>query len=236
MKSSITLILLSAASPSFAATTTIAAWQATAGPGPLSAAHVVSGVSTASLSRGSGLIADVATPGFYDSYAWNPSASFPGIGSDDYLSFSVTFSSGYELVANALELSYSSASPSIAPRKLELRCSSDGFATTLFSDLSVAIFPGGDYNQINLSSLPGLSGNVEFRLWGYDSPGGLTDDPMAIFGLQNSSSIQEGVQNMAVRLTGDFTSVPEASFLFYPVLATICCLLRRRRATDGAAV
>lgn len=95
-------------------------------------------------------------------------------GSDRYFSFGFTANSGFSV--DLADLTIATRSSNTGPRDMALRYSADGFT----SNLATWVQNGSAFNNqvINLSSLTGLTGSVEFRIYTTsnsraDSPGNI---------------------------------------------------------------
>lgn len=205
----------------------IAAWHADNVPAALSATALATGVTSAIVTRGPSLIADTSFPGYFDSYGWSSSVSYPGSASGDYLSIITIFDERFEVSLSRLRIAYSGAGSILVPRTIELRSSVDAYASTMIRDNAVVSFPAIGIMDVDLSHLDPITGSVEFRLWGFDSPGGLSDDPRAIFGLTNSPALVLDGKAMALVIEGSL--IPEPTVIIQLVLGVFGALVVRRR-------
>jgi hypothetical protein len=223
----LTLLFLTAAAASAPAQVIVAWWTVgnspDAIPGETSAAPI-----GATLFRGDGLTAATEFPDTYDAYGWADAPFFPGIGSAEFFGIELNIPDGLAIEAESLALAYSDAGSRRGPRQLELRWSGDGYAEPLAEDGSVGVYPVVDTLEASLNDLPLLTGTVQFRLYGYDSPGGFLNEPSALFGLTNGLG-GPGPGPAAIVLRGQVIPEPSTLVLTGTGVAALVLLLRRRR-------
>lgn len=156
------------------------------------APHIVGGV----IRRGPALTPDLSIGNGYGAIGWATSTTFPGIASTGYYSFSLTVEPGWAVNLTTMDISFSSPGGTNRVNAVELRSAVDGFATPLFVHPGVGF--SGDDNTIALSGMAGLTGTIEFRLWGYQA-----DSPTALFLLDNDNHFPiAGSTHGAVRFNG----------------------------------
>ncbi|HBS28938.1 MAG TPA: hypothetical protein DEB06_05695 [Phycisphaerales bacterium] len=106
------------------------------------------------LARGAGLTGNTGTNSI-NAAGWND------LGANDYFSMSFSVNPGFQLDLSSLYIG--SRSSGSGPGNLGLFYNGDGFTTNLFSFNQA---PGGNFvnSVVDLSSLPALTGNLEFRV------------------------------------------------------------------------
>lgn len=185
---------------------TLAGWITSEDTGSLLAQETASGISTAVMDRGPGLVYNESFPEVYDSSSWSTSGTFPGASNGDYLSFVIDIDSGFTADFNRLRMHIWPDDD--GPDTLDLRSSSDNFAASLVSVTGVRSMSGAQVLDWDFSSNPltGLTGTTELRLFGYGSgnvEGG-------VFGPDSlSSPLLVNGQSGGVLLDGTVAAVPE---------------------------
>lgn len=188
----------------------VASWNLQAAPGnqasqaPAAAAANVTGLA---ITRGAGLSASAAGNSISSS-GWTQQST-------DFFSFGFNVGAGFSV--NLSSLVIGTRSSSTAPGTLALRYSGDGFTSTLFTFAQTSTVDGsgnpgvGFLNStINLSSLTGLTGLVEFRIFqvGTGSATGGTSASGGTFRITNFFS--SGVDSGDLRFTGTVVPAPGA--------------------------
>lgn len=214
------------------ATEVIAAWEADNESNSLDASVKAHAVQSATIERGHDLVADTSFTGFYDSIDWSAAIDFPGINDGNYLSIQILLEPDWVVTLTQISLVYSDAGSRLGPRTFELRYSGDNFNSVLFRDNDVSVFPEEDLNVIGLSGTSQQSGLLEFRLWGYDSPGSFTGSADAVAGLSNNSMLLINEEPAAVVIEGTLTEIPEpANFTFWLAIAALYLVVTRKFRT-----
>lgn len=225
-------VVLISTHPGTASAITLVDWSLAGTPGnQLSqpASTAVLNITGGSITRGSGL-GLATTTGTFSSNGWENAAS--GASGDEYLSFGFSIDAGYSVNLDHLYLGTRSSAS--GPGMLGLFHNGDGFTASLFT-FNQAGTPNGTgdlYSEIDLGSLTGLTGNVEFRIYeiGNTQADGVGDTSSAgTFRL--SDYFVSGVFNRSMQITGNVTAVPEAE-TFAMMLAGLGFVgwrMRRRR-------
>jgi len=194
----------------------------------LSAESLGDNIASADIIRGPELIAVDDFAGFYDSSGWSTAGAFPGVSDGNYLQVEIAIDPGFQVELDTLGLAYSDAGSRDSAQRLELRHSGDNFASVLFQDTSVAVFPDIDANTIDLTGIgQTFTGSVALRLYGY---GAIDED--GVLGLANDPAFTDTGEAGAVLLTGDVAPIPEPAhlpFLLALVALTAVGIRRDRR-------
>lgn len=211
--------------------TVIAHWVADNQAEGLDGIHS-SGIESATIQRGPGLVAATDFAGYYDAYSWAPDPVFPGVSSEDYFSIVVEPANSVPVTFDSISITFSDAGSRLGPRSLDLRWSVDGFAASLNTASAVPVFPDTGRMDADLGGAGILDETVTFRLYGYDSPGGVSLNAKAIFGLSNDGGLLgPGGESAAVVIYGDV--IPESStgmlFVAGGAFLGLIGLLRRTR-------
>lgn len=150
------IALVCGAAVSGASAQTIAQWdlQGTPGDQAFTAGTAAAGVTAANLTRGTGITPTAAANSLSGS-------NWADLGPDDYFTFGFTADAGNSVDLSSLYIG--TRSSGTGPGTLGLFYSGDGFSTNLFSFVQA---PGGNFvnSVVDLSSLPELTGSVEFRI------------------------------------------------------------------------
>ncbi len=199
--------------------------------GALDAAYLAHGLASATIMRGPGLTARTDFQGYYDSATWSTAPAFPGVDDPHYLSVILETDTWYEIIFDSIDLAYQDAGSGESARRLELRWSVDGFASPLFTDLSVASWPEVDFNSISLPLLPPQTGVIEFRLFGYGAP-----SRIGVLGLANTPLLALADEDAALIIRGELQIIPEPPTLAAILGLVLVCLLllRNLRRGDGS--
>jgi hypothetical protein len=114
--------------------------------------------------RGSGI---VETAGLtYNSRNWTNNGT---LDTDDYLEWSLTPNSGYQIDLISMQLRYD-RSPADGPSMADIQVDTGSGFSSIYNDTSVS--PSGENAAINLSTLIGIEGTITFRLYAFNSGGG----------------------------------------------------------------
>ncbi|MDX9910932.1 MAG: PEP-CTERM sorting domain-containing protein [Phycisphaerales bacterium] len=117
-------------------------------------------VSGQNIVRGPGLLGSFTAANGFNTDGWGAAPAASPALDTDYVSFGFDVASGYQVDLTSLAIG--TRSSNTGPGSLGLFSSADGFTTNLFTFTQV----GTAFNNqiINLSSLTGLTGSVEFRI------------------------------------------------------------------------
>jgi hypothetical protein len=192
--------------------------------GGLTANWLHPGILAATVTRGPGLSIRTDMEGFYDAGNWSTSPVFPGIEDPHYFLITLQIDPEYQAALAALHIAYHDAGSAESARRLELRGSTDGFASVLFTDYAVATWPDVDYNAVALTFAGWTGGTLEYRLYGY---GAVTD--LGVIGLVNTAMIDAAGEDGALVLFGAIIPEPAMAALL-AAGAALAMLLGRRRA------
>ncbi|MFO0833566.1 MAG: MYXO-CTERM sorting domain-containing protein [Phycisphaerales bacterium] len=148
------LAVLAASAGVASASVTVSQWDLTGAPGDqaFTAGSGITHVSATNLTRGTGLGVSAAGNSF-SSLGWTQQTT-------DYFSWGFSVDAGYAV--NLDKLYIGTRSSNTGPGLMGLYYSGDGFATAITTFAQV----GTAFNNmaIDLSALPNVSGNVEFRV------------------------------------------------------------------------
>lgn len=177
------------------------------------AVNTVSNVTASVITRGGGLSASAAANSFSSS-GWESTG-----GSDEYVSFGFTVASGYAVDLSSLLLS--TRSSNTGPGTLGLFYGGDNFVSQLYTFAQSGTTTLG--SSVNLSALPSLTGNVEFRIY---EIGNLQAD-----GVGETASTGTFRLANTLDLVGAVTAVPEPSnyAMLLAGLAVMGGIARRRK-------
>jgi hypothetical protein len=205
--------------------TLITDWNLTGAPGSQvsqlanSAAGNVNGQA---ITRGAGIVA-VAAANSLSSNAWTQQTT-------DYVSFGFSVNAGYSVdLSNLIIGTQSSAT---GPGTMGLFYSGDNFTTNLYSftQPSASLLS----STVNLSTLTGLTGNVEFRLFqvGTLAPNGGLTASTGTFRLANAviNTINTNIQFNGTVNPVSAVPLPAAFGLFAAGLGLFGAAARRRKA------
>lgn len=192
---------------------------------PFSATTLATGLSSATLTIGSGVTASSASSTFGGS-DFNTTSLASAITGNDYLSFSITPSAGYSFSASSLSLTFGVAT-AVTNFNVALMSSATGFTsgselwTFSFSTASPAT---QSITLSGLSGLQGLSSATEFRLYGYRDGSGTTT-----FRIRDLSGND-------LSLSGSVSAIPEPSTYaaIFGAAALAAAIWSRRRPRDAA--
>lgn len=157
-------------------------------PAPATVVDLAGGLLGEGLSRGAGL--DQISNSPFSSRGFTAGGFDDAVAENDYIAFGLTVASGLSLDLDSLRLRYRGAS-SNSPTMLSVLVSTDAFltSTTLFTDEAVST--QAEVADIALS-LTGLTGEVSFRIYGWQASsvfGGLTILPFGANLLQDQRGI-----------------------------------------------
>lgn len=212
-----TLAVMAIAALAGAATGQIAQWDLQGAPGnqAFTVGSATANVTALNLTRGAGLTASAAANSI-SSAGWTQEAT-------DYFAFGFTVDSGFSV--NLASLFIGTRSSNTAPATLRLAYSVDNYASTLFTFDQT---PGANFvnSQINLSSLTGLTGTVEFRIYQVGTAAAAGGASASTGTVRLTGFFQNGVFDRNLQFTGTVIPTPGAV-----ALAGIAGLvgLRRRR-------
>ena len=138
------------------------------------------GVSTVSpsgvISRGSGLTAGAGGTGAFRSRNFVSGSTLQNaIDGNSFLTFTVTPTAGYRINISSFDFTFTRGNATSSPDKLQLRSSTDGFAT--FQDYGQIDLPASTSAQFISIITPGLVNltvPIEFRLYGYEASNNLS--------------------------------------------------------------
>lgn len=207
----------------------LATWELTgenaAATTPLPATFVAANVAGASLSLGSGVTASSAANTFGGS-DFDTTSLAAAVAGNDYLSFTITPSAGYNLRLTSISLN-SGVAIAVSNFHGDLLSSTTGLtpADSLHSySFSSLGAPAQSITLSSVSALQAVSGPIEFRLYGWRDVAGTST-----FRLRN-------LANSDLVINGSLTAVPEpsvsAAILGVLVLAGVWIRRRRLPQTD----
>lgn len=187
---------------------------------PLSASSLGTNVASASLTLGGGVSASGAA-GTFGGSNFDTTSLTAAITSGDYLSFTITPTSGYALSISSITLN-SGVSTEVTNFNVSLLSSATGWtAAQSLHDYSFAS-TGAPAQSITLTSSPALqnvSGSLEFRLYGWRDPNGTST--FRIRNLAGSDLV----------INGTVSAIPEPSaYAAAAGLFILGCALWRRRS------
>ncbi|WP_170179847.1 T9SS type A sorting domain-containing protein [Flavivirga rizhaonensis] len=120
-------------------------------------------VSTSGICRSSGINANAGAT--YNSRDWTTSAS---IDVNDYLEWTLTPDSGYEIDLTTMDLTYDRSGT--GPTMVDIQVDTGSGFSSIFTDASVSAGTENN-NGIDLSTITGITGTITFRLYAYNSTG-----------------------------------------------------------------
>jgi hypothetical protein len=219
-KFAIIALVLGAGASVADAQSTVSQWDLQGAPGDqaFTVGAGTAGVTAANLVRGAGLIGAVGANSMNAS-GWND------LGATDYFSFGFTPDAGVDVDLASLYIG--TRSSATGPGFLGLFSSLDGFTTNLFT---FAQAPGGNFvnSIVDVSSLPDITGPVEFRVKainGTAANGGTTG---AAGTFRVTGYFIGGVFDRNLQLTGTITPAPGSLALLG--LGGVFAARRRRTA------
>lgn len=186
-----------------------------------------SNLAATTLTRGAGISASGLSNSF-NSNSFDSSNLSDAITANEYLTFSVTPNSGYQVSLSTLDVSFRRSST--GPNAFQWVYSLDSFATegvNIGSEISYTSTTtnGTDQTQINLSgisALQSITGTAMFRLYAYGASG-------------TSGSFAIGRAGSDLAIGGSLTAVPEpstyAAILGMITLASVMTVRRRQKRT-----
>ena len=197
----------------------IAQWDLLGAPGnqAFTTGTGTANVTANNLTRGSGITGNAGGSSF-NSAGWND------LGANDFISFGFNVAPGFAVNLDSLYIG--SRSSNTGPGFLGLFSSVDGFSTNLFT----FAMTGTDFrnDQVNLSALTNLTGNVEFRvraLNGTSATGGAISST-GTFRL--TAFFSGGAFDRNLQFTGTVVPTPGAAAL--AAIAGLVSIRRRRSA------
>ncbi|ULC59892.1 T9SS sorting signal type C domain-containing protein [Flaviramulus sp. BrNp1-15] len=116
---------------------------------------------TTGICRGPGI--GLNAGGTYNSNNWTTSTT---LDSNDYLEWTLTPNSGYQIDLSTMDITYD-RSPT-GPQMVDIRVDTGSGFTSIFTDASVSD-PAEDNNGIDLSSITGITGTITFRLYAFSA-------------------------------------------------------------------
>jgi len=223
MKSVLLSLTLAAFSAAGANAATIAAFTSTPTGGDLSADALGAGVTSANLTRGSGLNAFLGNSQTYNSRSWTIDGSkAEASNTGDFLSWGFESAIGYDLTSLSFGYDRSPTGPVSIALDIILRDAITNAITAqtqIFADTSVASNSSATA-VIDLTQFDAIT-NAEFRLFGWNATGAT-----GTFDIENRASL--GTKGIVI--AGEISAVPLPASL--PLLAGAFGLLTlgRRRA------
>lgn len=212
----------------------IVAWEFNGNAGnevSVAATSLDSNLQTSSISRGAGLAASNLANSFSsNNFSTDSTTLEQAILDDDYLTFSISPQSGYQVSLSTLDVNFRRSST--GPNTFQWAYSIDGFTTNnvnIGSEISFTstATDGVAQSQISLagiSALQSITGTATFRLYGYGSAGGT----FAIGRLTGND----------LSINGIVTAVPEpstyAAILGGVALVGVMAIRRRKPAANAA--
>lgn len=177
-------------------------------------------VTGSAITRGAGLVASAAGSSISAS-GWENATQ--GAGATEYFSFGFTVAPGFSV--DLAGLAIGTRSSNTGPGTLGLFYNGDGFTTNLFTFNQA---PGSNFvnSLIDLSSLPALSGNVEFRIIEIGNNAAAGGSTASAGTLRLTSYFENGQFNRTMQFTGEVIPTPGAIAL--AGLAGVVGLRRRR--------
>jgi len=125
--------------------------------------YIDTNTSASGICRGSGI--SQATGGTYNSDDWEPWAAPQ---TNDYLEWSITPNTGYEIDLSSINLRYDRSGT--GPSRLQLQINTGAGFNTIFTDNSVS--DTGENVSIDLSAFTSLNSIVTFRIYAYSASSG----------------------------------------------------------------
>jgi hypothetical protein len=183
------------------AITTVLYVDAQAGSGSISGQSTEANITSVSLARGPQLNPETTFSAYYDSANWSTSLTFPGTESGAYVSFQFEVASGYTFDPTGLSFYYEEGGNERGPLLVDLRSSSDNFASSLYLDTDAwdqAVESVGDVD------LAPVNGFVEYRFYGYAAI-----SATGLLGFTNNTSIDYEGSAVTILMEGDLQPIPE---------------------------
>lgn len=223
MKNFVASALVVAALAGSAFAQTVAQWDllGAAGNQAFTVGSGSANVTASNLARGPGLTGNTGANSI-NAAGWND------LGAGDYFSLGFTVAPGFQTDLSSLYLG--SRSSNSGPRDLALFSSLDGFAAPIFSwvEGGASAFS----NQIiDLSSLPSITGNVEFRIRATSTVAAVGGGTVASTGTFRLSAYFSGSAfDRNLQFTGVTTLIPTPGAVALAGIAGLVGIRRRRTA------